>query len=355
VFAGAAREAVFSNPDVIRRVNADFVPIALKAALVNNPLDDEEGRLYREIARSKPAPQGICVVNSAGQVLDWALMFDDDKSVVAFLDHCLKRYAAFPDGKKPVAAARYMKFPSQRLDDVADTGQLPPVPGRHPKGKHCPAAPPVPPGTVLARVYGRALDKDGKPLADTVRQEHYVEDLLTISLVMQESLAAAADDAGQARFRLGDKLARALVSHAFLGQLDVNPVDPPGGAPGGKGTLKRCDFWATKLDDAPKGLLRLRIEGESEAAGGSANFPGGDGRLWEHQVRLTWDGIIELKKDRITRLLMVARGSEKLKWSNRNLELKGDDVTRLPAGHAIDLSCGVRYGIIGEPDPAAKE
>jgi len=52
VFAGAVREAVFSNPDVIRRVNADFVPVALKAGLVNNPPDDEEGQLYREIGRS---------------------------------------------------------------------------------------------------------------------------------------------------------------------------------------------------------------------------------------------------------------------------------------------------------------
>ena len=88
MFAGAAREAVFSKPEVIRRIQADFVPVALKAALVNNPPGDEEGQLYREIGRSKPAPQGICVVNSAGKVLDWALMFDDDSSVLAFLDHC---------------------------------------------------------------------------------------------------------------------------------------------------------------------------------------------------------------------------------------------------------------------------
>jgi hypothetical protein len=47
----------------------------------------------------------------------------------------------------------------------------------------------------------------------------------------------------------------------------------------------------------------------------------------------------------------VASGSEKLKWKNKNLpELKGQaDVTILVGGHAIDLSCGVRYGIIGEP------
>ena len=107
MFAGAAREAVFSKPDVIKRVNADFIPVALKAALVNRPSDDEEGRLYREIARSRPAPQGICVVNSAGKVLNWTLMFDNDKSVLAFFDHARTRYAEFPDAKKPVAAEVY--------------------------------------------------------------------------------------------------------------------------------------------------------------------------------------------------------------------------------------------------------
>ena len=71
MFAGAAREAVFAQPEVIRRVHADFVPVALKAALVNRPPDDQEGLLYREIGRSKPGPQGICVVNSAGKVLAW--------------------------------------------------------------------------------------------------------------------------------------------------------------------------------------------------------------------------------------------------------------------------------------------
>ena len=59
MFAGAAREAVFSNPDVIRRIQTDFVPVALKAGLVNNPPNNHEGRLYREIGRSRPAPQAV--------------------------------------------------------------------------------------------------------------------------------------------------------------------------------------------------------------------------------------------------------------------------------------------------------
>jgi hypothetical protein len=351
VFAGAAREAVFSKADVIRRVNAEFVPVALKAGLVNNPPDDEEGRLYREIGRSKPAPQGICVVNSDGKVLDWALMFDDDKSVLAFLDHSITRFAQFPDSKKPVAAERYMKFPSAKLADVADNGKAPVIIDRHPEGKHCPGTTRVRQGTVLARVFGRALDKEGKPLADTVRQEHYVEDQFHVPVAMQEALAKALADAGANRFRLADDLARLLVSHAYLGQLDVHPVGP---VPGGKGNLEHSEFWA-KAEPGGNDPIRLRIEGKSEAAGVSSDAQNGDGqngdgRLWQHEVKLAWKGMIEIKKDRVPRLLLVARGSEKLRWGNKNQQLKDQaDVTVLPGGHAIDLSCGVRYGIIGAP------
>ena len=120
MFAGAARKAVFSNPAVIRRVKADFIPVALKAGLVNNPPVGLEGMLYREIGRSKPAPQGICVANSDGKVLDWVLMFDGDESVINFLDHCLKRFDEYPEANKPVPAERYMRFPSHKLDDVKD-------------------------------------------------------------------------------------------------------------------------------------------------------------------------------------------------------------------------------------------
>jgi hypothetical protein len=283
-------------------------------------------------------------------VLAWTMMFDDDKSVLAFLDHCAKRFAQFPDAKKPVAAERYMKFPSTKLADVADNGKAPVLIDRHPEGKHCPATTRVRQGTVLARVFGRALDKDGKPLADTVRQEHYVEDRFHVPVAMQQALAKALADVGTERFRLADDLARLLVSHAFLGQLDVNPL---GDAPGsGKGSLNQCEFWARKVDEDGNGPVRVRVEGKSEAAGGTSDAGrGGDRAFWRHEVKLTWEGIIEINKERVPHLLLVARGSEKLKWGNKNLpELKGQaDVTILVGGHAIDLSCGVRYGIIGAP------
>jgi hypothetical protein len=347
VFAGAAREAVFSRPEVIGRVRADFVPVALKAALVNNPPDGEEGQFYREIGRSKPAPQGICVINPNGKVLTWALMFDDDKSVVAFLDHTLMRFARYPDAKQAVPAERYMRFPSVPVEDVADTRQPLPAGDRHAAGQHCPGTPPMLPGTVVARLFGRALDPSGRPVADTVRQEHYVEDRFDIPVELQDRLAGALAAAGGGRFRLPDELARTLVSHAYLGQLDVNPCGPPGG----RGDLKQCEFWAERTAGGP--TARLRIDGRSEAAGGPGDGDRGDGRLWHHEVKLTWEGLIEMDGRRVRRLLLLARGTEKLRWGNERMGQWAEaDVTHLPGGHAIDLACGVRYGVVGEPAPA---
>src|SRR5262249_44464507 len=160
---------------------------------------------------------------------------------------------------------------------------------------------PVRPGTVVARVYGRALDKDGKPLADTVSQEHYVEDRFHVPVGMQEALANSLAQAGPKGFRLAGGLTRLLVSHAFLGQLDVNPL---GGVPGGKGALKQGAFWAEKLPGG-NGSVRLRIDGTSEVAGVSSDGQNGDGRLWQHEVKLTWKGTIEMDGSRVARFLLV--------------------------------------------------
>jgi hypothetical protein len=350
VFAGAAREAVFSKPDVIRRIGADFVPVALKAGLINAPSDDDEGRLYREIGRSKVAPQGICVINSAGKVLDWALMFDDDQSVVDFLDHTLERFAKYPDARQPVPAGRYMRFPSHKLDDMEDSGKIPLVPEQHAAGTICPAKQRAARGTIVCRLFARALDPNGKPVADTTSQEHYVEDRFDVPVAMQQAMAKRLAEAGTDRFPLPHDLTRLLVSHAFLGQLDVNPLGGIAGGTGARNELKQCEFSAQISGPGHDGSVLVRIEGKSEAEGRSGGEPRGDGRLWQHAVELHWQGFIETKQDRMTRLLFVAHGSEKLKWANGFQDLPGRaNVTHLPGGHTIDLNCGVRYGIIGEP------
>jgi hypothetical protein len=343
VFAGAAREAVFSQPDVIRRINADFIPVALKAALVNKPPPGPEGRLYAEIARSKLAPQGICVVNSACQVLAWALMFDDEKSVLGFLDHTAARFRDFPDGTKAIAAQRFMRFPSEKLADVQDDKKPLPIPAGHANAERCPAEPPLPNGAVLVRVFGRALDKDGKPVGNSVRQEHYVEDRFHIPVHLQEALVKQLRDAADERFVIADDLAEVLVSHAYLGQLDVNPFTRWPNA--SKPSRRRLELWGQRIKGDPAGM---RIGGASDIAAAPTAEEGGDGRLWQHEITLKWDGVIELRANRMASLMLVANGTEKLRWGNRQFPV-GSDVTRLPAGHPIDLACGVRYGIVGEP------
>jgi hypothetical protein len=344
VFAGAAREAVFSNADVIRRVNADFVPVALKAGLVNNPPGDEEGRLYREIGRSKPAPQGICVVNSAGKVLAWTMMFDDDKSVLAFFDHAKQRFAKYPDAKKPVAAEVYQKFSSQKRQDVEDSGKVLPVLDRHPEGKYCPAEPPLRKGTVAVRLFGRALDKDGKPVADTVRQENYIEDRFNIAVQTQEKLAKALAEAGKGPIELPLELTRQWVKQAYMGVLGVGPLDDVSHL--GKGELKKCDFGATKVGTG-NGPTLWRVEGESEVFIDEKMANGGPGDM--HEVKLKWHGFIEMDGNRMARLLLSAEGMEKLKFRSALGKDDKNEVASLPGGHRIDVACGVRFGILGEP------
>src|SRR5215470_18093348 len=102
--------------------------------------DQDEKWLYQRLDRAKLAPQGIGVLNSAGQVLAWVQMFDDDRSVRDFLDLGLKRFAEKKDAKEPVVTQRYLRFPSQKADDRQDETKLPAVVAEaHPKGKRCPA------------------------------------------------------------------------------------------------------------------------------------------------------------------------------------------------------------------------
>ena len=86
---------IFSNADVIRQVNADFVPVALKAGLINNPPDNDEGRLYREIGRSKILPQGV-LSSTLRKSARLGLHVDDDKSVLDFLEHAGAGSPSFP-------------------------------------------------------------------------------------------------------------------------------------------------------------------------------------------------------------------------------------------------------------------
>jgi hypothetical protein len=64
---------------------------------------------------------------------------------------------------------------------------------------------------------------------------------------------------------------------------------------------------------------------------------------------------LELRANRIVRLLAAATGREKLQWGNERLLWNVDsDVAKLPAGRPIDLDAEVRYGLEARP-AAARE
>lgn len=343
MFAGAAREAVFSKPDVIRKIKSDFIPVALKAGSVMNPPDNLEGQLYRELARSRPAPQGIGVTNSAGKVLAWTLMFEKDAGVAEFLDYALKRYQKFPNAKKPVTVERFMQFPGRKLADVKDNGKQIEVP----ENAKCRVLPLVEKGTLVGRIVGRALDKDENLVKDVLAQEKYVEARVEVPVRLQTEFVKAWKQAGKKRFALPTDFSLVLVSHAYLGQLDVNPLG--GRRVGGKTDWERMKFQVQEVM-GPEGVVRLRIEGTSDVAGSQGNVGARtDGRRWVHEVKLAWEGYVDLKQDRMVRMVVVARGFEKLRWGNPRRIRKGDAVSYLPAGRALDVKCGVRYGLILEP------
>jgi hypothetical protein len=200
----------------------------------------------------------------------------------------------------------------------------------------------------VARVYGRAVDSKGSFESDTVSQESYVEDRFHVPPDVQVSLAELIERNGADRLRMPRALERLLVGHAYLGQLDVNPS---GAGPDSKSDLKQCEFWIERVDSGDDAVFRVQVEGTTNVSGRhdpTHRDIRGDGRDWSHEVELAWEGLIELEGRRIQRLLLVARGSEKLKWGNTRFAGESD-VSRLPAGRPIDLACPVRYGIIGEP------
>jgi hypothetical protein len=354
VYAGAAREAVFSVPAVIRRVNADFIPLALRAPLVNGVQavgDEDEKWLYERIGRAKLAPQGICVLDSSGQVLCWVQMFDSNADVLAFLDHARKRFQDNADAKPPAVTQRYMKFPSMKLEDFQDKTRPPAAREGHALGKHCSARNAkgvVPPGSLVARLVGRMLDERGQLLADVINQEHYAEDRFIVLPPVQEAVAGVLARAGTERVRLPDAFARLCATPAHLGHIDVRPLFSVGPFQN-KGEWKKCQFWAARVE-VGKDSAVWRIEGESEVA--SDLEINGRG---VHQVQLTWEGFLTMNGTRMSQLLLSARGREKLEYGNddnRRIKVKEDEVTCLPAGRPVDVNGGVRYGIIGTPASA---
>src|SRR5205807_495857 len=94
--------------------------------------------------------------------------------------------------------------------------------------------------------------------------------------------------------------------HVYLGQIDVRPCDNPAG---GVSDVKQCDFHAQRIR-AENGSVMFHLDGKSDVSSEAAGLPG---MTFQHRVTLTWDGFVEMKGPRMTRLVLSAHGSERLK------------------------------------------
>jgi hypothetical protein len=308
---------------------------------VQNPPQGIEGDLYRELRRTQPVPQGICVMNSSGKVLSWSLTFEDDASVLQFLDHNSNRYTKTPTGA--VAAERFRRFPMHKMDDVPDNGTVHEIANAHRHGEHCPGKLRTTEGALLGRVVGRALGAGGQPLSNERTQDNYVEDRFEITTDLSESIPNTSET-----FPLPQPLARALVSNVYLGQLDVGPLG--GATTQAKTTREEIHLHARPVKGEDATLL---VWGTSDIAGTQINDDAEgqrDGRLWKHSVNLNWQGYIHLNQDgHIKSIHMIGTGTEKLRFGNdQAFNDKSPDVAKLLGGRPIDFDGPVRYGITVE-------
>ena len=166
----------------------------------------------------------------------------------------------------------------------------------------------------------KLLDGQSEPMAnpclDARTQDNYIEDRFEIPASAQHAFRVAAETANGGYFRLPRELERLVVSNAYLGMLDVNPMG--GQFSGGETTAESIDIWGQASG------RRIGIDiphyGERRASPVCKLLIGqkDDGRLWEHKIDLEWKGYTELGESGFRNLNLIANGEERLRWGNRS-------------------------------------
>ena len=325
--------------------------MAVKARLAQQPPPGPEAPFYDELRRTQPAPQGMAVMNSSGNVLAWALAFDGDENILKFLEHARKRFEANPTADALPTAERFQRFPDHKLPDLPASSTLDAQPDLKQGDYSSPGGYQAQEGSLSGRLVGRVVDEEGNLIDTGVRsQETYAEDRVEISKPAREALINAANskDAGQP-FLIPKRFARELIDSAYLGMLDVNPL--AGRNIGGTVLKEEIQLWGRQ--PPPTGESHtIEIWGHTLCEGEAAQLGRNtDGRDWKNRVELNWVGRIVIQKDELISLLAMGNGKEILHWNHgaANSPPQGEAprtaAANLPAGRPIQFSGPVRFGI----------
>lgn len=336
---------------MIAAIQEHFIPVAVKAHLVKQPPPGPEGPFYEELRRTQPAPQGMAVMNSSGNVLAWSLMFNGDSSILKFLEHARKRFKKGATAKDSPKAERFQRFPDHKLPDLPASSKLDIQPDLEQGDYSSPGGYQPQEGFLSGRLVGRAVDDEGNLIDTGVRsQETYAEDRVEISKPAREALINTANskDPGQP-FLIPKRFARELVDSAYLGMLDVNPLG--GRNIGGTVVEEDLQLWGRRIA-ASNGSGSIEFWGHTLCEGKAAQLGRNtDGRDWKNRVELNWIGRIVIQNNELASLVAVGDGEETLHWNHgaSNSPPEGEAprtaAANLPAGHPIQFSGPVRFGV----------
>lgn len=342
-----------SREDVISKIKANFVPVSVRATDLNNPPPNEEGALLRSIRPYCLEQQGMFVLNEDGQVLTAVVLFDSTRAITDYLDFSLAQFrehsqmAVSPNW----SARRFTKYPSVAAPSIAAVANRnSPFDPEHAAGAGClsgacqiPVSP-RPTGLILNMV-ARTIESNGHFSSDVIHQEHYSQDQLIIPLQLQQYIAALVRGTTGQAVRLPDMLGQILMMHAYLGNMDVQPVSSPMGA---HSDIQACEFYAA-LVPGQKNIYRVYGKTNVCAQGPSPHGGGLPGGML-NKIGLSWYGFFKLSEGRVTSLSFLATGEQKLQWGALRPKLASADeeVNELVSGHPIDQQTKVCLGFNSE-------
>lgn len=327
VFTGANQDQALLKQQLIERLQDQFIPLALRSqdldnAQRQNPKTEEAQRL-RRLAQSMPASSAYATLNLDGQVLDWAVRFDNDKALEQFLNNQWQRFNDQPKFTANAKIGQFLNYPKvQRPSETAKTSQPKHWTSKHPPKRFCRGRHPWPQDALKITVLGQDANK-----------LHKQKDLFLLTPKDQAQILKHLDQ------RLPKPLAQSLIRQAFLGS---KTHQPDGNAFNIKAQWNSCQLRLTKTTNG-----QAQLTGHSSILSQS---PNNHSVKLKHQVTLTWLGRLSYSKNRILSLKLYAHGHEQLSFQ----DLRPQSHTAFGPPPALNWNSTAEFALLGAPIPATK-